>query len=198
MFGKRLLFVALSLEILLVAATSAVAAVVHQTTPCAKNPTIGGPVDTHALPPVKNFDPCTNRFTMTDDALKRTGGPYVSRAEVVRRAIGTTHPTRVGSYFVPFGDAVKMIDLGVEDPKIYPDREVWLVVVQAEVEDYNFISLPYGVDPWPIHWYFNIYDATTGRVLHFGANTRGSNTWPAGLALPSPFPTPIRPPYPEP
>ncbi len=45
---------------------------------CAKNPLIGPVVDTRALPPVVNFDPCTNRFTMTDYALKRTGGPYIS------------------------------------------------------------------------------------------------------------------------
>ncbi len=49
-----------------------------QSSPCAKNPGIGPAIDTHALPPVINFDPCTNRFTMMDDALKRTGGPYIS------------------------------------------------------------------------------------------------------------------------
>jgi hypothetical protein len=99
---------------------------------------------------------------------------------------------------VPFADAVKMINMGVEDPTIYPDREVWLVVVQAEDKNIMFIGLPPGVDPWPIHWYYNVYDATTGRVLHSGFNNRDETVWPAGLSLPSPFPTPIRPPYPEP
>jgi hypothetical protein len=151
-----------------------------QSLACAKNPDIGPVVDTHALPPVINFDPCTHRFTMLDDALKRTGGPYISQAEAERRAIYAGKPTMVRSWFVSYGQAAKMMNLSGEDPEVYPDREVWLVVVQGRDQG-PMPSVPYGIKPWPRRWYFFVLDATTGRNLVGGGNGKDSPDWPASL-----------------
>ncbi len=147
---------------------------------CAKNPLIGPVVDTHALPPVINFDPCTNRFTMMDDALKRTGGPYISQAEAERRAIYEGKPTKVRSWFVSYAEAEKMMGQSGEDPQVYPDREVWLVVVQGRDQG-PMPSIPYGVTPWPRRWYYFVLDATTGQTLSMGGNGPDSGDWPASL-----------------
>lgn len=147
---------------------------------CAKNPLIGPVVDTHALPPVINFDPCTSRFTMTDDALKRTGGPYISQAEAERRAVYAGKPTKVRSWFVSYGEAEKMMGQSGEDPQVYPDREVWLVVVQAPDQG-PMPSLDPGVKPWPRRFHFGVYDATTGRILELGGNGPNDGDWPASL-----------------
>lgn len=151
-----------------------------QTRPCAKNPDIGPVVDTHALPPVINFDPCTNRFTMTDDALKRTGGPYISQAEAERRAVYAGKPTKVRSWFVSYAEAEKMMGQSAENSQVYPDREVWLVVVQGRDQG-PMPSIPYGITPWPRRWYYFVLDATTGRTLSMGGNGADSGDWPATL-----------------
>jgi hypothetical protein len=95
MLRRRWLLLFLCLVVLFLGGVITIDA--FQSRPCAKNPDIGPVVDTRALPPVINFDPCTNRFTMMDDALKRTGGPYISQAEAERRAIYAGKPTKVRS-----------------------------------------------------------------------------------------------------
>ena len=147
---------------------------------CAKNPLVGPPVNPRVLPPVKNFDPCTNRFTMLDDALKATGGPYKTKTEVENWATANVKPTKVRSYFVTYGQALKMMNLHSDSSEIYPDREVWLVVVQA-LDQGPMPSLPYGIQPWPRRYYFVIYDATTGRGFELGGNGPNDGDWPASL-----------------
>lgn len=147
---------------------------------CAKNPLVGPPVNPRALPPVKNFDPCTNRFTMLDNALKHTGGPYKSKAEVESRATANVKPTKVRSYFVTYSKALQMMDLHSDSSDIYPDREVWLVVVQA-LDQGPMPSLKPGTKPWPRRFYYVIYDATTGRGFEWGGNGPNDGDWPASL-----------------
>jgi hypothetical protein len=73
-----------------------------------------------------------------------------------------------------------MVGQDSEESTIYPDREVWLVVVQAR--DQGWIpSLPYGVTPWPRLWYYEVIDATTGQVLVYGFNGPKDSDWPASL-----------------
>lgn len=151
-----------------------------QTVACAKNPLVGPVVDTHALPFVQNFDPCTNRFTMMDNALKRTGGPYKTKAEVDSWATANVKATKVRSYFVTYGQYLKMMNDPNESSQIYSDREVWLVVVQA-LDQGPRPSLPVGVAPWTRRWYFVVYDATTGKVSETGGNGAQDGDWPASL-----------------
>jgi hypothetical protein len=151
-----------------------------QTPVCNKNPAVGPVVNTTAMPFIKNFDPCTNRMTMTDDALKHTGGPYKSKTEVEGWATANVKPTKVRSYFVTYGQALKMLNDPNESSQIYPDREVWVVAVQA-LNQGPMPSLPYGIKPWPRRWFVVVYDATTGRVLEIMLNGSKDGDWPVSL-----------------
>ncbi len=173
----RWLIVLLGLGILLLGGALVIQA---QGPICAKNPLVGPAVNPRALPPVKNFDPCTNRFTMLDDALKANGGPYVSKAEVESWATANVKPTKVRSYSVTYGQALKMMDLHSDSSEIYPDREVWLMIVQAPDQG-PMPSLKYGTKPWPRRWYYIVYDATTGRGFEVGGNGPNNGDWPASL-----------------
>ncbi len=147
---------------------------------CNKNPAIGPVLNTTAMPYIENFDPCTKRLTMLDDALKASGGPYLSKAEVESWATANVKPTKVRSYFLTYGQFLKMMDLHSDSSDIYPDREVWLVVVQAPDQG-PMPSLMYGIEPWPRRWYYIIYDATTGRGFEVGGNGANNGDWPASL-----------------
>lgn len=155
-------------------------AIQAQTLVCAKNPLVGPAVNPRALPPVENFDPCTNRFTMLDDALKASGGPYKTKTEVENWATANVMPTKVRSYFLTYGQALQMMDIHSDSSEIYPDREVWLVVVQA-LDQGPMPSVKMGVQPWPRRYYFVIYDATTGRGFEVGGNGQNDGDWPTSL-----------------
>jgi hypothetical protein len=138
--------------------------------------------DIRQLPTVQNFDPCTKRFTMTADALKATGGPFVGRDEVEKLAIGIAKPTKVRSYFLPFGQYQKIMNDTNVISTIYPEREVWLVVVQAPDQG-PVPSVPQGIQPWPRRYYYEVYDATTMKLLVQGGNGPNEGDWPASLPL---------------
>lgn len=155
----------------------------QQRTDCRTHvPAVGSVLNTRALPFIINFDPCSNRLTMTDDALKPTGGPYIGKAEAERRALGVATPTKVRSYFGRYDDMHSLIGLPGATTDIYPDREVWLVVVQARDQG-PMPSLKAGIEPWPRRWYYRLLDATTGRLLEEGGNGRDDLDWPARLPV---------------
>lgn len=144
-------------------------------------PAVGRPIDNRALPPLKNYDPCTNRLTMTDDALQRTGGPYLSQTAAEERAVGqAVRPTKVRSFFVTEQQRKQFLGIDSESTTVYPDREQWLVVVQAPDQG-PMPSLMPGVKPWPRRYYWMSIDATTGRVLALGGNGPNEGDWPAGV-----------------
>lgn len=151
-----------------------------QSTPCNNNPKVGGVVDTRGMPPVNNLDPCTNRLTMLDNALKHTGGPYISRSQVETSATTNIKATKVRSYFVTYGEYQKLMDQHTDSFQVYPDREVWLVVVQAPDQGPRPSLMP-GTTPWPRRYYWMVFDATTGQGLEWGGNLANSGDWPASL-----------------
>jgi hypothetical protein len=152
-----------------------------QQLPCrAHVPAVGPALDTRALPLIKNLDPCSKRLTMTDDALKATGGPYISRGQAEQIAVGRATPTKVRSYFVTEAQRVQMLGLQSQSTSVYPDREQWLVVVQARDQGPKPSLMP-GVKPWPRRYYWMGIDATSGRVLGMGGNEGSGEDWPASL-----------------
>jgi hypothetical protein len=151
-----------------------------QARPCNTNPAIGPVLNTTAIPYIQNFDPCTKRLTMMDNALKHSGGPYISKAKVEGWATENVQPTKVRSYFVTYGQYLKMMDVHSDSTDVYPDREVWLVVVQAPDQG-PMPSLKYGINPWPRRFYFGVYDATTGQLFEEGGNGPNEGDWPASL-----------------
>lgn len=172
-------FVPLGVGVLALAGVSAVVAA--QRTDCRSHvPAVGPVLDVQSMPFVRNFDPCTNRLTMTDGALKPTCGPYISKEEAERHAVGSVRPTKVRSYFGRYDDMYKLLGIATGSTEIYPDREVWLVVVQAPDQG-PVPSLKATVKPWPRRWYYRVLDATTGRLLGEGGNGANDGDWPATL-----------------
>lgn len=156
------------------------------TTPCLNLPAISAPLPTQQpTPAAENFDPCTRQITLTKNALKRTGGPYISQAQAEQMVVGNRQPTKVRSFFTTNAQAEQMMGNHSTSTTAYPDREVWLVVVQFD--DPNLIEqhLAPGVPtptPLPPGTRFYIYsyiDATTGQWLGGGQNT--SYPWPLGV-----------------
>lgn len=180
LFKRRLLTVALAcLGVLALGATGSGFAA--QTVPCRSQvPAIGPVLDTRTIPILRNFDPCTKRLTMTDDALKHTGGPYIGRAEAERRAVGNNTPTKVRSYLTTEAQVRTLIGQPGEATDVYPDREEWLVVVQAPDQG-PVPSLPHGLQPWPRRYYYMVIDATTGQSLAMGGNGPNDGDWPTTL-----------------
>lgn len=153
-------------------------------TGCNPLPPVGSPIpDTHALPPIKNYDPCTHRFTMAENALKHTGGPYISQAQAEKIAIGQTKPIRIQSYFVTYAQYQQMMGHTNISSTIYPDREVWLVVFQlTDRTGLGPIHVQPGMvppTPPPLFYVFCMIDATTGQVLEMGEG--GTTPWPPSL-----------------
>lgn len=147
---------------------------------CSTLPLVGPVQDLRGLPPLKNLDPCTHQLTMSEDALKHSGGLYLSKAEVEKSATEHMKPTKVRSYFVTYEQYLKMMNRQVASTTVYPDKEVWLVVVQAPDQG-PVPSIPHGMEPWPRRYFFQVFDATTGKVLELGGNGPNEGDWPASL-----------------
>jgi len=153
----------------------------QQRTDCRTHvPAVGPVLDARGLPFIRNFDPCSNRLTMTDNALNATGGPYISKAEAEQRAVGSATPTKLRSYFGDYAHIHALFGITTGSTEIYPEREVWLVVVQAADQGPR-PSLKPAVQQWQRRWYYQVLDATRGRLFEEGGNGQDDPDWPAVL-----------------
>jgi hypothetical protein len=143
-------------------------------------PSVGPALDARGLPFIRNFDPCSSRLTMTDNALNATGGPYISKAEAEQRAVASATPTKVRSYFGDYAHIHALLGITGGSTEIYPDREVWLVVVRAADQGQR-PSLKPTVQQWQRRWYYQVLGATSGRLLEEGGNSQDDPDWPAVL-----------------
>lgn len=156
------------------------------TTPCLNLPAVTAPLPTQQpQPPVENFDPCTRQTTLGKNALKRTGGPYISQTQAEQMVVGNRHPIKVRSFFTSNARAEQMMGNHSISTMIYPDREIWLVVVQFN--DPNLIEqhlapgipTPTPLPPGTRFYIFSYIDATSGQWLGGGQDT--SYPWPPGV-----------------
>lgn len=148
-------------------------------------PAIGTPISNPGHPIPRNFDPCTNRVTMTDDARKPSGAARITRDQAERVGIGAAVAHKVRAYLTTYADALRAVGEQGEDVDVYSDREVWLVVAKTEPGQGPRPSLPpYAPTPDPASrkWHYVIVDATIGDSLMLGARS-GPNApdWPIGV-----------------
>jgi hypothetical protein len=68
-----------------------------------------------------------------------------------------------------------------EDPDVYRDREVWLVVIAQDPFQCARPSLAPGVPGWPRRWCFGVYVATDGHAYYGGGNGPSQGDWPPFL-----------------
>lgn len=138
-------------------------------------------MDPGNLATLRDFDPCAVRHPKNPGALRPSGGPYIARAEIERRVAGGVTPTRIRSYLVTYAAATRLMEGDSESPDVYPDREVWLVVVAQDPYQCARPSVAPGVAPWPRRWCFGVYDATTGQAYYGGGNGPNAGDWPPYL-----------------
>ncbi len=90
-------------------------------------------VDTQDLATPANFDPCAVRHPKSAAAVRSTGGPYISQADMIAHLTASSAGqwTKMRAYLVTYAAAQRLVGTDSEDPEAYPDREVWLVVLQG-------------------------------------------------------------------
>jgi hypothetical protein len=156
-------------------------------TPCPAYTSPAGPlrawptVDPANLATLRDFDPCAVRWPKNPNALRPSGGPYISQQEIERRALDGRTASKVRSYLVTQAAATRLMGGDSENPDVYPDREVWLVAIAQEPFQCARPSLRPGVAGWPRRWCFGVYDATTGRSYGGGGNGANQGDWPPFL-----------------
>jgi hypothetical protein len=143
-------------------------------------------VDPNTLATLASFDPCAIRHPQRADALRPSGGPYLSRDEIVRRETssipGGQQPTKVRAYLTTFAGAIRLTGGDGEDPGVYPDREVWLMVSQGPGCAVPS-GKPGGPPPERPRYCFGAYDATTGHAYFGGSGPANAQDWPPYLPL---------------
>jgi len=156
-------------------------------TPCSTYNYPPGPVgalptvDPQKLASLADFDPCAVRHPKTATALRSTSGPYIDRADMIGRVIasGPSQWTKIRAYLATYAAAQRLVGIDSEDPEVYPDREVWLVVLQGD--GCAIPSGRAGVPPEKPRYCWGIYDATTGRSYVGGSSGANSRDWPPFL-----------------
>jgi hypothetical protein len=118
---------------------------------------------------------------MNPNAVRATGGPYIGRDEIIARvtASGPSQWAKIRAYLVSYATAQRLVGIDSEDPDVYPDREVWLVVLQGDG-----CAIPSGgpgAPPEKPRYCWGIYDATSGRAFSGGSSGANSRDWPSFL-----------------
>jgi hypothetical protein len=155
-------------------------------TPCpvytSPGPVVAWPtVDPGHLATLADADLCLVRVPKRPGALRPSGGPYVGQDEIERRVAGSVAPSKMRSYLVTYAAASRLLGGDSDGPDVYPDREVWLVVVAQGPHQCARPSLKPGVPEWPRRWCFGVYEATTGQAYYGGGNGPTQGDWPPYL-----------------
>jgi hypothetical protein len=146
------------------------------------------PVDLNDLSSLARFDQCALRAPRNADALRPSGGPYLSRSEIEQRVLSSfpsgVHPTKVRAYLTTHAGALRLTGGDGEDPAAYPDREVWLVVTQGPgCAVPSGMPRAGGVTLVAPRYCFGTIDATTGQSYGGGSGPPNAADWPPFLPI---------------